>query len=453
MFRILRLSRAACLSGLILVATGVFAGDVLDRSLDGDGIRVIDAGSIERIIAHCPAADGKQLVVMRLAGAQIATARLLWDGRIDPAFGEFKRYGVSTFATDVNGVALCRPDGSIWLAAQREVAGGDQNVLLMGIAADGGLLPGFAGVPQGVAQLDLDSVRGDLLDREEPLGFNHRPDGGALLTGVVDTATGARPFLATFTPAGLISQVAFPMPAGFSGDIHATAAAVGPGGGIWVVGDGVANGRRAYRLFLDPQSLAVVRTEAGGATDVRTVGGGMIREGVMVVGATQRGGAGPAQPRLLVFRAGDTGFSMLPLPAAAPLAPGLGTGLNAAGCSVLPLPGNRVLYAIGAEAFEGTTFRGYKGWYFARAFIGDSAAEDRIDTRFGDGGQSVLSVRSHDASCAGKLNTQFHARVGHWLGRPTIAGTMKRRCDPDGENDAVLLRLKSTDAMFDDGFE
>lgn len=60
---------------------------------------------------------------------------------------------------------------------------------------------------------------------------------------------------------------------------------------------------------------------------------------------------------------------------------------------------------------------------------------------------------SSDASCAGTLNTQLHARIGHWLGRPTIVGMMLRRCDPDGERDAVVLRLKSTEAMFDDGFE
>lgn len=55
-----RLRRAACLLGLIVVATAACADDVLDRSLEGDGIRLVDTGGGgEYALANCLAADGK----------------------------------------------------------------------------------------------------------------------------------------------------------------------------------------------------------------------------------------------------------------------------------------------------------------------------------------------------------------------------------------------------------
>lgn len=438
---------------LCIPVTGM-AGEVLDSSLDGDGIRIYDFGVEERPIANCPAAGGKQLLVMREGDYAISVIRLLWDGSVDPGFnaGQPVRHeGIPTFYNDSNGVSLCRTDGSMVLAARVGGTNGDFDIVVIGLGADGMLIPGFMGSPNGVGRIDLDSYRNDLRDIELPLGFNHAPGGGALLTGFVDTAGGERPFLIEFGT-NAVRRVSFPEPAGFINNIRASAAGVGPGGGIWVVGWGYNNGKRAFRMYLDPETLAVVRTETGSTVGIETAGGGFVREGVMVVGAVERVPNGPALPRLLVLRTGGQ-FDTLELPQPEPLAPGLATGVNPFGSTVLPLPNNQVLYAIGAEAFAGSEFRGYKGWYIARAHIGNSAAEDYVDTRFGFGGHSVLSVHSGDPSCVGKLNTQYHNRIQYWGGQPAIIGTMKRICDPDGTSDAVILRLLRSDELFAHGFE
>ncbi|MBP8119622.1 MAG: hypothetical protein KAY04_00155 [Burkholderiales bacterium] len=444
----LTLAAVAMLSGTAMAA------NELDPALAGDGTTLLDFGGEERALASCPAAQGKQLLVMRSGNDQILTTRLLWDGSVDPAFnnGQPVRLGFQLVDLNSTSAALCRPDGNVWLAMRYIPSGTQENILLLAIGADGLPVPGTFGAAGGIAEIDLDNYAADLLDREEPLGFNNMPNGGALLTGRVDVTGGRRPFVVKFSDSSLIAGVAILQPPGFSGYQSATAAAVGPGGGIWVVGDGDNNGRRAFRMYLDPQNLELQFTQVGVEAGVTTVGGGLVRNGVMVVGATQRIGNAPAEPRLLVFR--DNGEqSMLELPLPAPLDAGVSTGLNALGSTIMPLPGNKILYAIGAEAFDGENFLGYNGWYFARAVIGANAAEDHIDTSFGELGQQVLSVRSGDPSCAGLRNRQLHARIYPWQGLPTIVGTIDRQCNPDAQEDAVVIRLRGDDALFAHGFE
>lgn len=461
-----RCARARLVGAMLLLPIHpAIAADILDRQLDGDGARLLDlllpqdGSTSDQPIVSCPAADDKQLVVVRKGANAIVSTRLRFDGSIDTSFGNGGARVVPLATTSLSSpvtAAVCRADGSIWIAASAHMGDGEQNVRLFAVGPDGLFVSGFVGVAGGVGDVNLDSIRADLLKDERPLGMNQTPAGGALITGYATTTVGKRPFLVTLGADARLKTITFPMPDGLHGDVVATAAGVGPGGGIWVAGHGARNGFgvTAFRVYVDPVSMQVLRTElySLGTDSIRTAGGGVIRDGVMVVGATRRNGTAPAQPLLLVMR--DDGLiTSLGLPVAPPLAAGLSTGLNAEGTTVLPVPGGRVLYAIGAEAFEETTFRGYKGWYFARAYIGGSAAEDRVDPGFGDAGRAVVSVASGDASCGGKLNTQLHTRIGHWLGRPTVVGNIRRGCDPDVETDGVVLRLKGTDAMFDDGFE
>lgn len=468
------MSRMRCFAALLCILAVVgasaraAAAEVLDRGFDADGVKLLDfesapgVGSDDLPIANCPAPDNKQLVVLREGSTGLIATRLRFDGSVDVGFGNngVRRLAVpmadSTFGAKT--VALCRADGGIWLAGRAFLVDNETNVRLVAIDADGALVLGAFGASAGWGDIDLDIYRGDLLKEERPLGFNHRPGGGAFLTGNADTPNGRRPFLALIGADSVIDDVVFFQPAGFRGQMYASAAGVGSGGGIWVAGDGqsIAGGGSyaAFRAYLDPVSLTLARTEvyALPGEDVRTSGGGMLRSDLMVVAASRGIRGNRARPLLLVMR-GDGQITSLDLPQPLPLAPGLITGINTAGAALLPLPDYRLLYAIGAEAFDGDAFLGYQGWYFARAFIGGSAAEDRVDTAFGTAGQTVLSVNSGDSSCIGKRNHQEHVRVGHWQGLPTVIGAIKRRCDPNAENDAALLRLKSVDAMFDDGFE
>lgn len=437
-------------------------GMILDPRFDGDGVQFYqhpytNEGSADRPIANCPAGNG-QIVVSRAGANTLLFRRLRFDGSADgPIIARSVAQYVFSSSNGHEDVALCRPDGSLLLAMSiTEPAAGMTRLLLMAIGADGGLIPDtFAPGIQGVASLDLT----DLSDRIKiPRSFNRTPDGGALLVGSADTPEGWRPFLAHF--AGQTAQyvgASYFMPAGLSGSIHATAAGVGPGGGIWVVGHGQAHGQdhTAFRAYLNPDDLSLAHTELFSlpGEDLRTFGGGMVREGVMAVGATRRASGHPGQPLLLALRAGGV-FTALDLPAPSPLMGGWVTGISHESVGpVLPQRGNRVLYAATAESFDGTAFQGYHGWYFARAVLGESPAQDHIDPAFGDEGQTVLSVQSRDSSCGEYPNRQHHARLGLWQGRPSVLGSIHRHCNPDSEEDLVLLRLRSADTLFDDGFE
>lgn len=449
---------------LLPLSESPFAASLLDSRFDHNGIRRFDVGpardgnTIDLPIVTCPTAGNGQLVVVRKGGTDIISTRLRFDGSIDASFGDGGTRLVAlptTARTDGVSAAVCRPDGSAWIAVSGNTSDGDTNVRLLAIAADGETVPGFVGVSGGIGDLDLDNLRSDLLTDEVPLGMNQTPDGGALVTGYATTTQGHRPFLVRLGADSRVQHVSFPLAEGLHGNIVATAAAIGPGGQIWVVGDGqrTGYGRTAFRMVIDPVSREVLRTDlySLGADFILTAGGGLIRDGVMVVGASRRSGGNPAQPMLLVLR--SDGISSLALPAPPPLAPGLSTGIAAQGNSILWQPGGRLLYAIGAQAFDGTVLRGPKGWYFARAYIGADAAGDRVDPTFGEAGRAVLSVASGHPTCAGKLNTQVHARIGVWAGMPTVIGNMQLGCDPDFETDAVMLRLMAADGVFAHGFE
>lgn len=452
--------------GAILL--GVFAApalraSILDTSFDHDGVQFYqhpyaNQGSADRPIANCPAGDG-QVVVSRAGENTLIIRRLRFDGSQEGSIvaASFSSYAIHSGSTQED-VSLCRPDGGILLAmSATESASNKTKILLFAIGADGEFLrDAFVGGSLGYVSLSLSEYS----DRTKvPRSFNRTPDGGALLAGSFETAEGYRPFVARFEgPMAQYVRANTFVPPGLRGSIHATAAGVGPGGGIWVVGHGrqEVGPDPAYRAYLNPDDLSLAHTELfslPGDQSVRTFGGGMVREGVMAVGATRRVGNHPGQPVLLVLREGGV-FTGLDLPAPLPLATGLVTGINAESVGpVLPQTGNRVLYAATAEAFEGTNFLGYRGWYFARAYVGASPAEDRIDSGFGDDGQAVLSLKSGENSCVNALNRQHHARLGLWQGRPTVLGSIKRHCNPDSEDDLVLMRLKSADALFEDSFE
>lgn len=443
-----------------LMVPAAFAG-VLDPTFADEGVKVLDfacepgmSGS-ERGIANCPAAGDRQLVVLREAGGLIV-ARLSSDGSLDASFGDggVRRHAIEIGDQDSPTVAaICRADGGIWMVASHIVSDQDQRIRLIALDSDGALAPGGAFGPSGHADVELDAP--GLLPKRRALGFNQSSDGRAFATGYVSTsAVQTAPWIILLDAQGGLRGASVFRPDDLSGEVEAVGAGVGPGGGIWVVGKGGQEYRVAFRSYLDPKSLALVRTEtfAIPGEDIDVAGGIMVRSGVMAVGAARRLRGAHARPILLVMRT-DSEITMLDLPLPGPLEDGGQTGISADGQAISSLPGGRVLYGVGAEAWSGPTFKGYKGWYFSRAVIGASSAEDHVDADFGDGGSAVLSLRSGESDCDGLLNTQKHSRAGVWQGRPTVIGWWKRHCAPEGENDGILMRLRPGDGIFADGFE
>ena len=453
-----------CAAGF--AALPVPAAEVLDTGFAEQGVKTLDfegmpgTVGVEFGIANCPAANGRQLVVMRDHFSGVLVTRLNFDGSIDTSFGAggMLRHALQTDASPVvNTAAVCRADGGIWIAARAWISDSDRRIRLIALDAQGQLATGGAFGTTGYFDIPLESHAGGLQPDRNIRGFNQTADGRAFVTGWVASGSGNRSFLIALDAEGALQGVSVFQPPGLTLSIEAVAAGVGPGGGIWVAGFGTGTGnwRNAYRAYLDPGTLQLVHSELFGIAGehVEVAGGAMVRNGVMVVGATRRPTVTtPARPLLLVMREGGI-ISALDLPQPQQLAGGIDTGINAEGGTIVPMPGGRVLYAIGAEAWNGTTFDGYKGWYFAQAVIGASAADDRVDAAFGEGGRAVASIASGDASCIGLLNRQKHVRAGVWEGRPTVIGFWSRQCEPEGRQDAVLLRLKPGDRVFGHGFE
>jgi hypothetical protein len=456
-----RLLQYALLCAAALFAVPAAMADVLDPGFADEGVRVLDftpdvnAGG--RGVVNCPAAGDRQLVVVREVGA-LLVARLDFDGSLDPTFADagVRRHTLWAGTQDSATVAaVCRADGGIWIVATHQVAADDWRIRLIALDATGALAPGGAFGPSGHADVDL--APGGLLPGRSAFGFNQSRDGRAFATGYVQTsATDWAPWIIALDAQGGLQGARVFHPEGVGGSVQARAVGVGPGGGLWVVGRGfAASGRIAFRAYLDPKSLELVRTETFSipGEDIDVAGGSMVRDGVMVVGAARRAPTGgPASPILLVMRANST-ITMLDLPAPAPMEDGGRTGISAAGQPISSLPGGSVLYGIGAEAWIGSVFNGYKGWYFARAVIGASALEDHVDTSFGDNGSAVLSIHSGEPDCAGLLNTQQHSRAGIWQGRPTVIGWWKRHCAPEQDAEGLLMRLQAGDSIFGNGFE
>ncbi len=468
----MRFLRCVLYTGAMLLAANLWAttalAGVLDETFADHGKKVLDfsgspgASGLEYAIANCPAANGRQLVVMRDSNSGILVTRLNFDGSLDTGFGSngLRRHPVplSNLIGPVSA-AVCRADGGIWIAAVAHFSDEDERIRLVALDAQGELVPGGAFGSQGFADIALQSDGSSLQAGRDVRGFNQAPDGRAFVTGDVMGATGSTlPWLVALDADGGLRGAPVLQPTGLTGSINATTAGVGPGGGIWVVGrgNGANNWRTVYRGYVDPKSLALVNTELfqipGQHVDVS--GGEMVRSGVMVVGAARRANfSSPGQPMLLVLRTGGV-INALDMPAAQPLADdGMQTGISAEGKAIVALPDQRVLYATGAERWDGAQFGGYKGWYFAQAVIGASAAEDRVDVDFGDGGSAVYRAASGEPDCSGVLNTQYHVRASLWQGRPTAIGFWNRHCNPEGERDAVLLRLRPRDLIFANGFE
>lgn len=433
------------------------ASSELDPSFGQGGVVKIDLSPSgiegrERGLASCPTADGRRLVVFaadRGGTTDLNVVRLNQDGSRDMSFGDggAVRHAI---ATRLDTSSVCRADGKIWIASHWGT-GTERRIRLIALGPDGRLVPGGVfGISGWSDVLPPPGSANAMM-----YGFNQAPDGRAFISGSSTDASGERPWLIALKPSGeMQGWIRIQPPSGHT-LTRATTAGVGPGGGIWLIGRGGGARWSVFRAYLDPVTFAVSNLEEFNlpGLSVEPSGGAMVRNGLMLVPAvTFATFSEPRQPLLLVMRAGEP-ISALALPTPQPMMSGLHTGAGAYGLSVAPLPHGKAIVSMSAEAWQGSTFAGYKGMYFSRVIIGASAAEDLVDTAFGDAGHTVVSIASSHPSCVGKLSTQIPTRVDNWSGRPTIVGFHNAVCDPDGLSDAIVLRLRDADSLFMDGFE
>lgn len=442
------------LTMLLMDSSPAAASAFLDKSFSDDGVRIMD-GAGDQPIAACPTANGRLLLVSRDGYTNLSVTRLLENGGTDTSFGIGGMRGVDLPKGLASGPipALCRPDGSVWMLSQVSDGLGDANVSLFSVAANGSLIQNFAGSTNGMAEIDLDESFPGLSDLELPKAIASTADGGALIVGDAGTTgSGRQPFVIKVSALGLVERVAFPMPASVSNP-NVTAVATGPNGAIWVVGDGTINGHRAFRMYLDPASYLVARTEIGSDDNVYTNGGVLLRPGVMVVGAIRTPALnGVGRPNLLVFR-DNAAFTMSVLPTPLPkFGPNVDIKIKNEGATVTRISNDSVFFAgqIDVSFIGGSG--GRPGWYFTRVLIGDTAAEDKIDLAFGDQGREGLSLASAPY-CSLEESMSKYVAVHMWKDRPLMLGQLFNVCSAPYAGRPALVRLNSNSLLFKNGLE
>ena len=439
-FRLLAgLTFAACLT------SAAAENELLDTSFGNGGILTLpDVPSADYAVAACPGPDGTEVIVGRQIGAgTVSVVRLLDDGSRDLGFGDqgLTQFTVSATPYRRSDRSLCQNNGVV-VIAQETIAG---KLELHRIGADGYPDPSWAG---GAAlTVDLAAFGGsDAWLR----GMDPAPGREILLTGSTHnafTGIGGKPFIMRIAANGSIRDGRVFEDAQLGAESFAAAAAYTSNGSLMLAGThmtqlGGVQRSSWYRATLNGVDLSggVSGTGPIGDFDYWLSGGRQLPSGELVVSAVVRGNPGFYQVlRLLVFR--ETGVSEIVLPSG-PMQ------ISFQGHSVQPeADGHHVLVAAGMRGGGHMS-----AFYFSRAHIGDSAAEDRVDTAFGEQGLTTARYISPDPSCGEDVAGQEFVRVSLWDSRPVFVGLGHQNCTTFRPSTMLLGRLKG-DQIFADPFE
>lgn len=344
----------------------------------------------------------------------------------------------------------CMSDGRIVIARMAPGVGADRNVQLLRVRPEGELDTGF-GVG-GVRVIDFDAYEVGLADNEAPLALNLIAGNELLLSArLYLSAGGSRPAIARIDASGNIAFARIVAVPGMTAT-YSAGAGVGGNGRIWVVGGGNPDNVAVnswFRAELDPATGATLQSfVAGGDGNYIVAGGRMLANGIMVAlgkFVPQSEPGGPHRPHLLVFR--DTGTSALVLPALAAvnnstptLAPWSG------GSTVIPTSDGRVL---AVSAMGGQNGEMEVAVYTAEAVLGASAVEDRVETRYGNGGARQFAYQASAPCANGSPPPQRIVHATNWRGQPTLTGIHSTNCDFQPRNAMVVRLLNSGDVFFD----
>lgn len=406
-------------------------------------------------IAACTVPGGDLNVVVGTHTNVLTVFRIDRDGHLRRSFG---LDGIATVAVpagindDARGA--CMGDGRIVVTSIVPGAGVDRDALVLRLLPDGRLDPGFA--QGGMRTVDFDQHVAGLGNDKYPLGLDLDAAGNILLSmRLFRAAGGSRPGLASLDANGGLRFARMYELTGMTGT-YASVAGLGPNGRLWLVGSGNPSGSAVnswFRAEIDPASGALLQTFVSSdlADNTLVDGGRILPNGVMIAAAksvplAEPGGA--YRPRLLLFR--TSGVSVVPLPAPAPmnslmpsLSPFPGRGV------AIPIAGDRVLQLSPIGATQG-------GWelatYAAVVEVGATAAQDRVDTRFGQGGATQFAYRTSTPCANGSPTAQRPVRATNWQGRPALVGMYAVGCETTRQN-AFVSRLLLRSDIVSDSFE
>ena len=452
--RLVAMSRLLLLLVLILVLPAHAQNVGLDPRFGVGGmVSLRDPAQTTRHygLASCGAPGGGLSVVVATAADKLTLFRLLPDGRVDTSFSGDGMASITVPASSEEFQhGACLSDGRIVIARMAPGVGADRDVQLLRVRPEGELDSGF-GVG-GVRVVDFDAYEVGLANDEMPFALNLIAGNELLLSARLPlSAGGARPAIARIDASGNIAFARIVAIPGMTAT-YAAGAGIGGNGRIWVVGGGYPDNTTVsswFRAELDPVTGATLQAiVAGGDGNYLVAGGRMLASGVMValgkfVPPSEPGG--PHRPHLLVFR--DTGTSALVLPALTAvnnstptLAPWWG------GSTVIPTSDGRVL---AVSAMGGQNGEMEVAVYTAEAVLGASAAEDRVETRYGDGGARQFAYPASAPCANGSPPPQRIVHATNWRGQPTLTGIHSVNCDFQPRNAMVVRLLNSSDVFFD----
>jgi hypothetical protein len=428
----------------------------LDRRFGGDGLvslREPTATNARHLgMAACAAPGGGLNVVSATAADTLAMFRLRGDGSLDPSFSGD---GIATMTVPASGddtaQSACMSDGRIVLSRMAPGSGNDKNIQLIRVDPDGTLDTAF-GVG-GTRTIDFDAYEVGLGDLEFPLALNLIAGNHILVSTRTYLSGGdSRPGLIRVDADGNV-QFARLVTVSGSTPVYATGAGIGNNGRIWLVGGGNPNGtpyNSWFRVELDATTGATLASFIGTDGNYIVDGGRMLANGIMVaVGkyVPQNEPGGAYRPRLLVFR--DSGATAVALPAL--------TAVNNSAPTLAPFAGRAVAIPTGdgrvlvVAPMGGQNQEWELATYVAEVELGATAAEDRVDTRFGHNGAfQFYFPGSGTPTCAnGSPPLQRMVRASNWGGRPVLVGIHATTCALNPRSTMVARLLTRDDVFFD----
>lgn len=431
----------------------------LDRRFGADGmvsLREPTATTARNLgMAACAAPGGGLSVISATTADTLAMFRLRGDGSLDPSFSGD---GIATMTVPASGEdtvqSACMSDGRIVLSRMAPGSGGDKNIQLIRVDPDGTLGTAF-GVG-GARTIDFDAYEVGLGDGEYPLSLNLITGNDILVSTRIFLGNGeSRPGLIRVDVNGNVQFARLITVSGATPN-YATGAGIGNNGRIWLVGGGNPTGtpyNSWFRVELDATTGATLASFVGNDGNYIVDSGRMLANGIMVavgkyVPQSEPGGA--YRPRLLVFRDSGATAVVLPMPMA----------VNNSDPTLAPFPGHAVAIptsdgrVLVVAPMGGQNQEWELATYVAEVELGATAAEDRVDTRFGNNGVfQFFYPGSVTATCAnGSPPLQRMVRASNWGGRPILVGIHATTCSINPRN-TLVARLLSRDEVFFDSYE
>lgn len=403
------------------------------------GFQAVNGQQGDAARVGCPGA-GDTFVVVGAAssGQRIVTVRLRPDGSFDDTFsGDGKEsFDLPTSFTGSTASVCLGQSGDPVMVGTVVVSAGERNLRVVRVGRDTGLpVAGFGN--GGVVDLDLDAHLPGLGGDEVPLGLNALPNGDLAISGYAALANGSSSgFVALLNAAGQVRAVTL------TNCWMLTTVLESPAGALWAFGSA---GNGACRLTLDRNTLAQsARLDNNLGATLRPGAARAVRPGTVVMAAAILAPYG-YRPALAVFR--ETEVTTVALPA--PVLHGSASSLSAIPGvhGVQVLPGGRVLF--GGTLLQTETS---SGEYFALARIGRSAADDRGENYWGDGGALAGQFRPTTPACNAAPPSQEIYRMTMWQGRPTFVGRVETQCFDNAGADYLVGRVE-TDYLFGDGWD